>query len=344
MERLAAKMGGTVKWPYNDSECLDAEFFKVKSIWTRKCIWDRYFFVFQIVADHLIKESGVRPILHCYAVEAIMDNDTIKGIITESKSGRRAILADRVIDCTGDADVAYLAGAEYRFVLKVKIQQFDFHFQSCFLYRMTTKAESMGMTQVFNCSGVNKAEFLEYTESNPATYKDWSRVWNQETAGKENDLRSPYLDLEFEKAREKEVIPKNAKNIGGSWSALRGETGEATNLNLAHVSGYSSVDVEDLTKAEMEGREQAMHALVALKAVVPGFAKARLRNFGMTIGTRDSRKIIGRHNLTAEEVKNQAEFPDSIGTFPEFIDGYNILILPTTGRYFQACILLLSKL
>ena len=204
-----------------------------------------------------------------------------------------------------------------------------------FIYRMTTKAESMGMTQVFNCSGVNKAEFLEYTEANPATYKDWSRVWNQETSGKENELRSPYLDLEFEKARQTEVIPKNVGNIGGSWSALRGETGEATNLNLAHVSGYSSVDVEDLTKAEMEGREQAMHALVALKAVVPGFAKARLRNFGMTIGTRDSRKIIGRHNLTAQEVKNQAEFSDSIGTFPEFIDGYNILILPTTGRYFQ---------
>ena len=44
---------------------------------------------------------------------------------------------------------------------------------------MTTKEESMGMTQVFNCSGVNKEEFLEYTEKNPATYKDWSRVWNQ---------------------------------------------------------------------------------------------------------------------------------------------------------------------
>ena len=73
---------------------------------------------FQIVADHLIKESGVRPILHCYAVEAIMENDTIKGIITESKSGRQAILADRVIDCTGDADVAYLAGAEYRYVYR----------------------------------------------------------------------------------------------------------------------------------------------------------------------------------------------------------------------------------
>ena len=52
--------------------------------------------------------------------------------------------------------------------------------------------------------------------------------------------------------------------------------------------------MEDLTKAEMEGREQAMHALTALKGVVPGFANARLRNFGMTIGTRDSRKIVGR--------------------------------------------------
>ena len=146
MERLAAKMGGTVKWPYNDSECLDAEFFKVKSIWTQKCIWDRYFFEFQIVADHLIKESGVRPILHCYAVEAIMDNDTIKGIITESKSGRQAILADRVIDCTGDADVAYLAGAEYRYV-----QTF---WQSCLdsLYieirwRFETKAHYTKITQ-----------------------------------------------------------------------------------------------------------------------------------------------------------------------------------------------------
>jgi len=43
----------------------------------------------------------------------------------------------------------------------------------------------------------------------------------------------------------------------------------------------------------MEGRKQGMYALQALKAVVPGFEKAKLRNFGMTLGTRDSRKIIG---------------------------------------------------
>ena len=143
MERLAAKMGGTIKWPYNESECLDADFFKVNSLYQihfAKCKFVQRNITFvdlQIVADHLVKESGVRPILHCFAVEAIMDGNTIKvdpciinpfckfltilisffffqGIITESKSGRRAILAERVIDCTGDADIAYLAGADYR--------------------------------------------------------------------------------------------------------------------------------------------------------------------------------------------------------------------------------------
>jgi hypothetical protein len=69
--------------------------------------------------------------------------------------------------------------------------------------------------------------------------------------------------------------------------------------------------------------------------VVPGFEKAKLRNFSMTIGVRDSRKIIGRTNLTGDDVRNQAKFDDSIGIFPEFIDGYAVLILPSTGRYFE---------
>ena len=41
-------------------------------------------------------------------------HNLIKGIIAESKSGRNAILAKRVVDCTGDADIAHLAGAPYR--------------------------------------------------------------------------------------------------------------------------------------------------------------------------------------------------------------------------------------
>lgn len=78
-----------------------------------------------------------------------------------------------------------------------------------------------------------------------------------------------------------------------------------------------------------------MLAIEALRRYVPGFEKAKLRTFGMTLGTRDSRKIVGRYNLTGYDVRNQARFKDSIGIFPEFLDGCGLLILPTTGRYFQ---------
>ena len=293
-ERRAAAMGGTIQWPYNDSECLDADFFK-------------------LVADELIRESGVRPLLHTYAVEAIVEDGAIRGVVTESKSGRRAILARRVIDCTGDADIAHFAGAEYR---------------------KTPRDQMMGLTTVFGCAGVERERFLEWADQNQATFSDWGRTWDQETTGKEDDLPTPYLQDSFVKARQMGVIPADTQTLGGSWSALT-PAGEATNLNLVHLKGYDCTDAEDLTRAEMEGRQQAMHAMTALQHTVPGFEKAKLRTFSMTIGCRDSRKIIGRHNLLGEECRSEARFPDSIGIFPEFLDGYSVLILPTTGRYFQ---------
>ena len=78
-----------------------------------------------------------------------------------------------------------------------------------------------------------------------------------------------------------------------------------------------------------------MNALKALKHTTPGFENAKLRTFGMTLGIRDTRKIIGKYNLTKDDVTNQGRFKDSIGIFPEFIDGYSVLTLPTSGRYFQ---------
>jgi len=128
--------------------------------------------------------------------------------------------------------------------------------------------------------------------------------------------------------------PEDGVSLGGSWSALS-EAGEATNLNLVHQTQIDVTNVRELTRAEIQGRASTVQALEALRQTVPGFQNAKLRNFAMTIGTRDSRKIIGRYNLTGDDVRNQARFEDTIGVFPEFIDGYNILILPTSGRYFQ---------
>ncbi|MBN1817842.1 MAG: FAD-dependent oxidoreductase [Sedimentisphaerales bacterium] len=61
----------------------------------------------------MIEEAGVRVFLHCWGVDAIMDNRSVRGAVFESKAGRQAILADVVVDATGDGDVFAAAGAEF---------------------------------------------------------------------------------------------------------------------------------------------------------------------------------------------------------------------------------------
>jgi len=293
-EQRARAFGGTQPESQSRSEALDPESFKV-------------------VADALVQEAGVDPVLHCLVVEPLVVAGVVTGVLTESKSGRQAILARRVIDATGDADMAARAGAPCR---------------------KTPVDEMMGVNVVFSCSGVDRRRFLDYVAETAPTYADWGRCWRTETTGKEDHLFSPYLQEPFERARREGLIPESLNSIGGTWGRITGD-GEATYLNMVVMKGYDCTDVRDLTRAEMEGRRQAMLAIEALRRYAPGFENARLRSFGMSLGTRDSRKIHGRYDLRGEDVCGEARFDDAVGICPEFLDGYGRLVLPTTGRYFQ---------
>jgi len=188
---------------------------------------------------------------------------------------------------------------------------------------------------MFSMTGVNKKRFIEHVKSDPQTYKDWEGgEWSIETSGKEDKMFSPFLRKPFEKAIEAGLIPENLNTICGTWGAIY-DQGDLTYLNLVHLSEIDGTNADDLTQGEIEGRCQAMLAVEALRRYNPGCENAKLRNFGLTIGIRDTRKIDAHYNMTAIDVRQQGRFEDSIGIFPEFIDGYGILILPTTGRYFQ---------
>jgi len=63
--------------------------------------------------NDMVLESGANLLLHSWGVQPIMDGNTAKGVIFESKSGRQAILAKVVIDATGDGDIFVAAGAEF---------------------------------------------------------------------------------------------------------------------------------------------------------------------------------------------------------------------------------------
>ena len=168
-ENRAEEMGATHDLPAEaetTGKLLDAEMFKV-------------------VADTMVSEVGISPFLHSLAVGPVMDGQTVKGVFIESKSGRQAILAKRVIDATGDADIAYRAGAPCR---------------------MTPKEEMMGVSVMFSCAGVNKEKFFEYLRKDPPTFGDWGKSWHIETTGKEDDLLTPYLEEPFNQARRDGLI------------------------------------------------------------------------------------------------------------------------------------------
>jgi len=268
---------------------------------------------FKLVADRLVEEGGIRAMLHRQCVAPVMDGNAIAGAIVESKAGREAILAKRVIDATGDADIATRAGAP---VFKTPVE------------------EMQAASVMFHLAGVDKKAFMEGIRSDPQTYGDWSGggEWVIETSGKEDAMFSPYLGKPFEQAIKDGLIPAHLNTIAGTWGAMH-DTGELTYMNLIHLDGCDGTDPDSMTRFEIEGRRQAMLAIEALRRYTPGCSGARLRNFGMTIGIRDTRKIDAVYNMTEDDTRNQGRFEDSIGIYPEFIDGYGVLILPTTGRY-----------
>lgn len=270
---------------------------------------------FKLVADRMVEEAGIHPMLHRQFVAPIMDGPRIVGILTESKAGREAILAERVIDATGDADVAARAGAPTN---KPPIEKL------------------MAASVMFHVAGVDKKKFLDGVKANPQTYADWAGggEWELETSGKEDALFSPFLKKPFDQAIKAGIIPPHLTTIAGTWGAVH-DTGEMTYMNLVHLDGVDGTDPQSLTRSEIEGRKQAMMAIEALRAYSPGCEGIRLRNFGMSIGIRDTRKVDCVYNMTEQDVREEARFEDSIGIFPEFIDGYGLLILPTTGRYFH---------
>lgn len=69
------------------------------------------------VMDQMLLEAKVDLFFHCFGVDVIQVEDTVKGIVFESKEGRQAILATEVVDASGDGDVFFQAGASYQQIL-----------------------------------------------------------------------------------------------------------------------------------------------------------------------------------------------------------------------------------
>jgi hypothetical protein len=91
--------------------------------------------------------------------------------------------------------------------------------------------------------------------------------------------------------------------------------------NMTRVQSFSTTngkfqnacDPEFLTRAEIEGRRQALEYLRFLKEQISGYSKAELVSFGTQIGVRETRRVQGEYRMTREDVVGARQFDDQIG-------------------------------
>jgi glycine/D-amino acid oxidase-like deaminating enzyme len=84
----------------------------------REVVWQNLIAVDPEIVKHelvrMLQENGVDILFHTYIVGPLMAGKAIQGIVMENKAGRQAVKAKIVVDATGDADVAAMAGAPFR--------------------------------------------------------------------------------------------------------------------------------------------------------------------------------------------------------------------------------------
>ena len=67
----------------------------------------------KLVLEQMAAELGVDILYHTFFCESIVEDSAVAGVVVQNKSGRSEVRAKRVVDCTGDADVAASAGAPF---------------------------------------------------------------------------------------------------------------------------------------------------------------------------------------------------------------------------------------
>jgi hypothetical protein len=179
-------------------------------------------------------------------------------------------------------------------------------------------------------SNVDLSTLLVWIFMNSEDVGEWS-----ETGGETAGMMSPRVTKPYRDAIEAGDIPHEDDVEYTTYFGCFTNANELPDMNTIHLTGVDPTNVWHLTNAEMKGRERAIWAIEALKKYCPGFQTSRIRTFAQALGIRESRKIVAPYTLTEADVRNQAQFDDTIGICPEFLDGFGMMLLPTTGRYFQ---------
>ena len=238
--------------------------------------------MFKMIANELLDEYGVKILFHAFASGFFQENGQL-GVVLETKSGPLVVTANKIVDCTGDGDIAMSAGAPYEIG-----REEDGLVQP--------------MTLMFRMAGFEKTAFDTYVKAHPDQWRGVHGLWDLiKTAASHGELDLPREDLLFfATAHEQEL-----------------------SVNSTRITKVLGVDVFDLAYAEWEGRRQVKQIAAFFRKWVPGFEKAYAVQTGVTVGVRETRRIIGDYTMTEEDVMQARKFEDVIGRCSYPIDVHN---------------------
>jgi len=106
-------------------------------------------------------------------------------------------------------------------------------------------------------------------------------------------------------------FPRKAAIVRPQRSAIEWRV-NFTQLARTDGTAINGLEPDDLTRGEIEGRRQAVDAFNFLRTV-PGFEKSYIVDLPPQLGIRETRRIVGGHMLSGEDVLGCASFEDSIG-------------------------------
>ena len=151
--------------------------------------------------------------------------------------------------------------------------------------------------------------------------------------------------FQFEEPERYAALDLEARRvIGGSWDYwwLKTPLPGIVWCNCPHMTGLDGMKVEDLTRAEFEGRRR-IHAMVDhVRAKLPGFANCYVVDVAPQTGVRQTRMLDGEYVVTKSDVTERVHFPDSIARGRDYYTPYRALLprgidqLLVAGRHYSA--------
>jgi hypothetical protein len=245
----------------------------------------------------MMRESGVRLLLHAYFLEALTDvAGRVSGARFATVGGLRDLHAALTIDASADAFVAASAGVE--------LQQGD------------ERGRVQPASLMFRLSHVDLAATAAYVRAHPAEMRT-SLPPNERTAATLTAVAGLYEKWRGAQDRGAVHVPRELVSFFISPYA------DEVTVNMTRVLDIDPLDPDDLTRAEIEARAQTMELLDFFKCDVPGFENARIAATATQIGIRESRRIAGVYTLTRDDVLSGRTFDDAVARSAYPIDIHN---------------------